>query len=88
MDAEDGKLDYEDSSDDGEVELLLPWKGADERNLPGADIRDFPEASGNQREDWFQMESMHGARPKWNRAGRPQWCLRSLEFLKQKLQEV
>ena len=71
VEAEDGKLDYEDSSDDGEVELLLPRKGADERDPPGADIRDVPEASGTQREDWFQMESLHWAWPKWSRAGRP-----------------
>ena len=32
VEAEDGKLDFEESSDDEEVELLLPWKGADERD--------------------------------------------------------
>ena len=69
--AEDRKLDFEDSSDDEEVTLLLPRKGADERDPPGADIRDVPEASGTQREDWVHMEPLHGARPKWNRAGRP-----------------
>ena len=65
VEAEDGKLDFEESSDDTEVELLLPRKGADEHDPPGADIRDVPEAWGPQR------EPLHGARPKWNRAGRP-----------------
>ena len=71
VEAEDGKLDYKDYSDDGEVELLLPRKGVDERDPPGADIRNVLEALGTQQEDWFLMESLHGARPKWNRAGRP-----------------
>ena len=72
VEAEDEKLDYEDSSDDEEVKLLLPRKGADERDPPGAYIRDVPEASGTEREDWFHTEPLHGARPKWNLAGRPQ----------------
>ena len=71
VEAEDGKLDFEESSDYTELELLLPRKGADEHDPPGADIRDVPEASGTQREDWLHMEPLHGARPKWNRAGRP-----------------
>ena len=51
VEAEDRKLDFEESLDDEEVMLLLPQKGADEHDLPGADIRDVPEASGTQRED-------------------------------------
>ena len=71
VEAEDGKLNYEDSSDDEEVKLLPNRKGADEPDLPGADIRDVPKASGTQREEWLPTtESLHGARPKWNRAGR------------------
>ena len=35
------------------------------------DIRDVPEASGTQREDWSHMEPLNGARPKWNRVGQP-----------------
>ena len=69
VEAEDGKLDFEESSDDEEVALLLPRKGADASDPPGADIRDVLEASGTQREDWFHMEPLHGARPKWNQAG-------------------
>ena len=71
VEAEDEKLDYKDSSDDEEVRLLLPRKGADERDPPGPDIRDVPEVSSTQREDWFHTEPLHGARPKWNLAGRP-----------------
>ena len=33
MEAEDRKLDFEESSDDEEVALLLPRKGADVTNL-------------------------------------------------------
>ena len=33
VEAEDGRLDFEESSDDTEVELLLPRKGVDERGL-------------------------------------------------------
>ena len=68
VEAENMKLE---SSNDEEVALLLPRMGSDESDLPGADIRDVPEASGTQREDWVHMEPLHGARPKWNRAGRP-----------------
>ena len=71
VEAEDGKLDFEESLDDEEVMFLLPRKVADERDLPGADIRDVPEASDTQREDWSHMEPLHGAWSKWNRAGRP-----------------
>ena len=72
VEAEDGKLDYEDSSDDEEAKLLPHRKGADEPDPSGADIRDVPEASGTQREEWFlTTEPLNGARPKWNSAGRP-----------------
>ena len=65
MEAEDGKLDYEDSSDDEEVKLLPHRKGADEPDPPGADTRDVPEASGTQRDEWFlTTEPLNGARPK------------------------
>ena len=51
--------------------LHLPRKGADERDPPGVDIRDVPGVPVTQREDWFYMEPLHGARPKWNRVGQP-----------------
>ena len=71
MEAEVRKLDFEESSDDEEVALLLTRKGADECDLPGEDIRDVPETSGTQREDCVHVDPLHGARPKWNRTGRP-----------------
>ena len=73
VEAKDGKLNHEDSSDDEEVKLLPNRKDANEPDLPiGADIRDVPEASATQREEWLlTTESLLGARPKWNRAGRP-----------------
>ena len=46
--------------------LLLPRKGANEHGPPGADIRDVPEVSGTQREDWSHLEPLNGAQPKWN----------------------
>ena len=49
VEAEDGKLDFEELSDDEEVALHLPRKGADERDLPGVEIRDVPEAPITQR---------------------------------------
>ena len=46
MEAELGKVDYKESSDDEEVELLSHRKGADGTDPPGADIRDMPETNG------------------------------------------
>ena len=72
MEAENGKLNLEDSSGEEEVRLLPNRKGADEPDLPGADIRDVPEASGIQREEWLlTTELLHWVQPKWNRTGRP-----------------
>ena len=71
LDITDVELDFEDSSDDTEVELILPRKGADERGLPGAEIRDVSETLGTQQDDWSHMGTLLGARPKWNWAGRP-----------------
>ena len=71
VDIKDVELDFEESSEDTEVELILPRKGADERGLPGAEIRDVPEALGTQQDDWSHMGTLIGAQPKWNQAGRP-----------------
>ena len=49
IEAEHGKLDYEDSSEDEEVKLFSHRKGADEPDPPGADIRDVPEACRRRR---------------------------------------
>ena len=64
VEAEDRKLDCEVLLDDEKVALHLPWKGADERYPLGVEIRDVPGAPVTQREDWFHMEPLHGARPK------------------------
>ena len=65
VEAEHGKLDYKDSSDDEEVKLLPHRKGADEPDPPGADIRDVLEASDTLRDEWLlKTEPLHGARPK------------------------
>ena len=74
MEAEHGKLDYKDSSEHEEVKLFSHSKGADEPDPPGADIRDVPEASGTQRDEWLlRTEPLQGARPKWIKGGDPQW---------------
>ena len=61
VEAQDGKLDFETSSDDTEVELLQHRKGAEKRGPPGADVRDVLEASDAQRKDWSHTEPLHGA---------------------------
>ena len=69
VEAEDGKLDFEKSSDDTEVELLLPRKGANERVPPGQIsemCRKRRVLSGRTGLIW---------RLKWNRAGRPSGVL-------------
>ena len=67
LEAEHMKLDYRDSSDDEEVRLLPHRKGADEPDPPGSDIREGPNASDTQRDEWLlKTEPLQGARPKWN----------------------
>ena len=45
-------------------------KDADEPDPPGADIRDVPEASDTQRDEWLpKTKPLQGARPKWNKGG-------------------
>ena len=36
-----------------------------------AEDRKFDFEEVTQQEEWFRMEPLHGARPKWNRLGRP-----------------
>ena len=39
---------------------------------PGSDVRDGPDTSDTQREDWLlQTEPLHGARPRRNERERP-----------------
>ena len=64
--ADDQKLDLEDLTDDEEVALNLPRKGARERDPPGEEIRDMRGATASgapvtQQEEWFRMEPPHGA---------------------------
>ena len=63
---EDRKIDFEDLTDDEEVALNLPRKGAEERDPPGKEIRDSPGATvsgapATQQKEWFRMEPLHGA---------------------------
>ena len=61
LEAEHGKLDNRDSSDDEEVKLLSHRKGADEPDPLGADICDVPEVSDTQRDEWLlKMEPLQG----------------------------
>ena len=72
METEHGKLDYREYLDDEEVKLNSHKKGADEPDLPGADIRRMPEASDTQQDEWLlKTEPFQGARPRWNKDGRP-----------------
>ena len=66
------KLDYRDSTDDEEVKLLPHRRGMDEPDPPGSDIRDGPNTSDAQRDEWLlKTEPLQGARPKWNIGERP-----------------
>ena len=70
--AEHGKVDYKESSDDEEVELFSRRKSAGGTDPPGVDIRDMPEVSDAQRDEWlFKTEPLQGARPRWDEDGRP-----------------
>ena len=72
LEAEHGELDYRESSEDEEVKLLSHRNDADEPDPPGADIRDVPETLDTQRDEWLlKTEPLQGARPKWNKGGRP-----------------
>ena len=76
LEAEHGKLDYRDSTDDEEVRLLPHRRGVDEPNPPSSDIRDGPNTSDTQRDEWLlKTEPLQGAHPKWNIGF---WTLKSL----------
>ena len=73
---EERDIDFEDITDDEEVELNLPREGAVERDPPGEDVRDLPTATASgasvtKQEELYRLEPPNGARPKWNRPGRP-----------------
>ena len=70
--AQHGKVDHKESSDDEEVELLSHRKRAGGIDPPGEDIRDTPEVSDAQQDEWlFKTEPLQGARPRWEEDGRP-----------------
>ena len=75
VEAEDGKLDFEESLDDEEVTLLLPRKGAHELDLPGRIsemCRKRRVLSGKTGVIWSLCMGLGR-----NGTGRddPQWCL-------------
>ena len=67
------RLDYRNFMDDEEVTLLPHRRDMDDPDpAPGSDIRDGPNTSDTQRDDWLlKMEPLQGARPKWNVGERP-----------------
>ena len=68
--AEHGKVDHKESSDDEEVELISHRKGACGTDPPGANIHDTPETSDTQRDEWlFRMEPLQEAGPRWDEDG-------------------
>ena len=70
--AKHGKVDHKESLDDEEVELLLYGKGAGGTDPRGADIRDTPEVSDTQWDEWLlKTEPLKGARPRWEDDGLP-----------------
>ena len=72
LETDHGKLVNRDSSDDEEIRLFPHIKGADEPDPPGADIRDGPNASDTQRDEWLlKTEPLQGAHPKWNKGEQP-----------------
>ena len=72
LDADHMRLDYRNFMDDEEVTLLPHKRDTDVADNPVLDIRDGPDTSDTQRDDWLlKMESLHGARPRWNEGERP-----------------
>ena len=53
LEAEHVKLDYRDSTDDEEVRLLPHRRAMDESDPPDLDIRDGPNTSDTQRDEWL-----------------------------------
>ena len=74
--AEHGKVYHKESSDDEEVELLSHRKGAGGTDPPGADIRDTPEVSDAQRDEWlFKTEPLQGLGRDGKKMGDPRCYL-------------
>ena len=65
LEADHVKLDHRDFTDDEEVRLLPHRRGMDEPDPPGSDIRDGPNTSDTQQDEWLlKTEPLQGARPK------------------------
>ena len=72
MEANHRRLDYRIFTDDEDVTLLPHKRDTDVPDNPGSDIRDGPDTSDTQREDWLlQTEPLHGARPRRTDRERP-----------------
>ena len=64
--------DYRNFMDDEEVTLLHHKRDMDVPDNPGSDVRDGPDTSDTQREDWLlQTEPLHGAHPRRTARERP-----------------
>ena len=68
LEADHMRLDYRNFTDDEEVTLLPHRKDTDDPNHPGSDIRDGPDMSDAQRDDWL-LKTEQG--PRWNEGERP-----------------
>ena len=71
LDADRQRLDKR-HLDDEEVTLLHHKRDMDVPDNPSLDVRDGPDTSDTQREDWLlQTEPLHGARPRRMARERP-----------------
>ena len=72
LDADHQRLDYKNFIEDEEVTLIHHRRDMDVPDNPGLDVRDGPDTSDTQREDWLlQTEPLHGARPRRTARERP-----------------
>ena len=72
LEADHMRMDYRNFKDDEEVTLLPHRRDTDDPNHPDSDIRDGPDTSDTQRDDWLlKTEPLQGARPRWNEGERP-----------------
>ena len=72
MEADHRRLDYRIFTDNKEVTLLPHKRDTEVPDNPGTDIRDRPDMSDSQREDWLlQTEPLQGARPRQTDRERP-----------------
>ena len=72
MDADHRRLDNRIFTDDEEVTILPHKRDTEVTDNPDTDIRDRPEMSDTQREDWLlQTEPLHGARSRQTDRERP-----------------